>query len=174
MDPDLHRYAVKAIGHRFGDDPFWSVAVATAVYIQNCHATDEIDRIVSEHAESRAGVFPADLYRGKGWDPGRALWFLGDRAEYGRAWICPGGEEWMTIERHLDRDWWRKSGYDLRGRRGCVRTITLNQDEDERQTAKVAAVADSFTRVADRLIRHACETEMPDSLRDADSRPRQP
>lgn len=48
-----------------------------------------------------------------------------------------------------------------------MRTITLNQDEDERQTAKVAAVADSFTRVADRLIRHACETEMPDSLRDA-------
>jgi hypothetical protein len=128
MDPTLHRHAVNAIYRIFGDDQFWGVVLATSVYIQNCRTTEEIDRIVSAHAERRAGAFPATLYPGQGWDLGRALWFLGDRAECWRAYVCPGGEEWITNEHRLDRnDLWRKSGYELRGRRGCVMTITLNQ-----------------------------------------------
>ena len=168
IDPALHRHAVKAIYRIFGDDPFWCVLVATSVYIQNCRTAEEIDRIVSEHAESRSGAFPATLYPGQGWDPGRALWFLGDRAEYWRAYVCPGGDEWITNEHRLDRtDRWRESGYKLEGRRGCVQTITLNQGEDERQMARVAALERSFALGADRLIRNACGTDMPDSLRDA-------
>jgi hypothetical protein len=83
-------------------------------------------------------------------------------------YVCPGGEEWITNERRLDRnDLWRKSGYELSGRRGCVMTITLNQGEDERQMARAAALGRSFALGADRLIRSLCGTEMADSLRDS-------
>jgi hypothetical protein len=168
MDTASHRHAVKAIYRVFGDDPFWCVLVATSVYIQNCRTAEEIDSIVSEHAESRTGAFPAALYHGQGWDPGRALWFLGDRTEYRRAYLCPGGDKWITSEHRLDRtDRWRESGYKLEGRRGCVTTITFNQGEDERQMARVTALEHSFALGADRLIRNACGTEIPGSLRDA-------
>ncbi len=139
--------------------------VATSVYVGNCLTAEEIDRIVSEHAESRTGVYPIALYRGIGWDPGCALWFLGDKSEYRRAYICSGSNRWTSIEQQLDpARSMRDSGYELEGRRGCVQTITLHQEV--RQVA-VDSLAHSFALEADRLIRGACGTKMPDSLRDA-------
>ena len=167
-NPALHRHAVKAIYRVFGDDPFWCMLVATGVYLQKCNTPEEIDRIVSEHGESRAGAFPTALHHGHGWDPGRALSFLGDQAEYRRAYICTGGDKWISIEQHLDpASGLRDSGYKLEGRRGCVQTITFIREEDERQAAAVASLAHRFAIEADRLIRGACVTQMPDSLRHA-------
>ena len=62
-NPALHSHAVKAIYNVFGHDPFWQMLVATSVYLGNCITAEEINRIVSEHVESRTGVYPSGEHR---------------------------------------------------------------------------------------------------------------
>ena len=167
-NPELQSYAAKEIYRILGGDPFWGPLVEMCVRFSGCQTTEEIDDFISVHAESRNGTFPATLHVGQGWNPELALWFLGDKAEFLRAYVCPFVGRWTTLEwRQGPADSWRESGYKPAGRRGCVDTISYFQFADERQPSKVASMTQEFGHNADRLIRNACGVAPPDALLDA-------
>jgi hypothetical protein len=164
IDEPLRHYAIRRTNELFGDDIQWFRLVANAIYLLDPQSIAEIDRIVEEHVESRAGAFARELHEGRGWDPSRAIFFNQDAHLYARAYSVTAKTGWSAIEFPLSPDVITNignSGFDVSGRRGCVSQLTLRHSVDARDAE---AFRDTFRRRSRALTTNALRDFVPAAL----------
>jgi hypothetical protein len=154
---DFQKHALTSVVEKFTNDFNWCLQVIIAIYLINPDSFRELDRIITEHVESRTGIFPPELSQGRGWNPAAALYFNSDARRYWRCYRAYTSEDWSSVEvwRYptTRSDLRHQSGYRFEGTRGCVRRLELRHDvvlED------AASYAKRFVASGRRLLYKAC------------------
>jgi hypothetical protein len=91
-----------------------------------------------------------------GWNPADALTFPGDEDTYWRCYRACNSQDWFSVEirRHVheDKDLSDRSGYQVHGWRGCVRSIALRSVVNVNE---IADYSETFLNLAARIVSRA-------------------
>ena len=113
--------------------------------------------LIGEHVESRSGRFSPILYAGRGWNPAEALRFNADADRFWRCYRAYSDSHWSSFEIRREiatsSEYWRQSGYEFSGTRGCVRCPELRHRVSPEQAADYSA---PFAFAAGRLVAGGC------------------
>lgn len=156
-DLELQKQTVLLVWDYFCDDWFWCIQAMLAIYFINPTSIEQITDILEEHNQSRFGLFPQDLYEGKGWSPADALNFVDDSKRYLRCYRAYTNTDWTSFALRSDTkdlaELWKDSGYKFTGTKGCVKELTLSftvlKEEAEARIPE-------FVSHAERLLDRAC------------------
>lgn len=166
----LRAHVLNSVFERFGDDWNWCLQSVLAIYLINPESLEQIDRILAEHAEARAGSFSPALYSGVGWNPALAVNFDDMSDQFWRCYRANGTDNWSSFEMLLEPassvDPWKNSGYRLAGRRGCVRHIRLSRSADLENAEECArAFENSALCVLSNALRGADQGALVNAIR---------
>src|SRR6185437_10103136 len=156
VDEALRKHTLDAAMEHFHGDWNWCLQAVLAVYFLSPGSMAEIDRIITEHVESRSGRFPPALFEGRGWNPAEAANFDGEAHRYWRGYRACADDQWASLEIFLKpetpADYLKQSGYDYSESRGCVRHIELRREADVEAAAECA---EAFLASAQHLLSNA-------------------